>query len=130
MEEMWQGVNNLLPFCLTPPQQVTGYCHTIRDYVNCETANCIYYWKCQKNKCKDFPRCEYIGLNTWPFRNRLSEHKQYVGSQLLDNPSDFLFNQPDNSLSHLSGLVLEHVRSPDTFVLKAREFYLILTIMV
>ena len=105
--------------------QVTGYTHTIKDSVNCETDNCIYYWKCNKNKCKDYPRCEYIGLTTRPFRNRLMEHKQYVRSQLLDKPSGHHFNQPGHSLSHLSGLVLEHVKSPDPFVLKAREFYYI-----
>ena len=67
--------------------QVTGYVHTIQDGVNCETQNCIYYWKCNKNKCTDYPRCEYIGLTKRPFRNRLMEHKQYVRSQLLDKPS-------------------------------------------
>ena len=44
---------------------------------------------------------------------------------MLDKPSGFFFNQPGHSLSQLSGLVLEHVRSSDPFVLKAREFYYI-----
>ena len=39
---------------------------------------------------------------------------------MLDKPSGFHFNQPS-----LAGLVLEPVKSPDPFVLKAREFYYI-----
>ena len=52
----------------------------------------------------------------------LAEHKQYVKSKILDKPSGFHFNQPGHNLSHLSGLVLEQVRSEDPFVLRAREF--------
>ena len=101
---------------------MTGYTHTIKDSVNCETENCIYYWKCIKKKCKEYPNCEYIGLTTRKFRNRLSEHKQYVRSERLEEPSGHHFNTPGHTLSHLAGLVLEHVRNPDPFVLKAREF--------
>ena len=126
---MWQGVNNLLPLYLPPTSQVTGqvtgYTHIIQDSVTCQTKNCIYYWKCLKNNCKDFPKCEYVGRTIRPFRIRLGENKQYIQSQNLENPSGFHFNQPGHNQSHLSGLVLEHVRSTDPFVLKAREFYLI-----
>ena len=44
---------------------------------------------------------------------------------MLDKPSGAHFNQPGHNQSHLSGLVLERVKSADPFVLKAREFYLI-----
>ena len=105
--------------------QVTGYTHHIKDAVSCETTNCIYYWKCKKSKCKEYPKCEYIGWTTRPCRIWLSEHKQYIRSENLDKPMGFHFNQPGHNQSHLSGLVLEHVKSSDPFVLKAREFYLI-----
>ena len=56
------------PFALPPttqvPAQVTGYTHQIQDSVNCQTENCIYYWKCNKIKYKDFPACEYVGHTT------------------------------------------------------------------
>ena len=121
-----KGSTTCCPFTLPPTttvkSQVTGYTHTIKDSVNCETENCIYYWKCIKNKCKEYPNCEYIGLTTRKFRNRLSEHKQYVRSERLEEPSGHHFNAPGHTLSHLAGLVLEHVRNPDPFVLKAREF--------
>ena len=101
---------------------VTGYKHTISDSVTCETENCVYYWKCQKSNCKTYPKCEYIGLTRRSYKQRLSEHKQYVKSNVLETPSGFHFNQPGHNLSHLSGLILEHVKSSDPFVLRAREY--------
>ena len=121
-----RGSTTCCPFALPPTatvtSQITGYTYKIKDPVDCQTDNCIYYWKCSKTKCKDFPRCEYIGLTSRPFRNRLSEHKQYIRSEMLEEPSGFHFNKPGHNISHLSGLVLEHVRNPDPFVLKAREY--------
>ena len=45
---------------------VTGFKHQIKDPVNCETRNCIYYLICRKINCKEYPKCEYIGLTTRP----------------------------------------------------------------
>ena len=74
-----KGSTTCCPFALPATRkitgQVTGYVHTIKDPVNCETSNCVYYWKCKKDKCKDFPKCEYIGLTSRPFRIRLAEDK-------------------------------------------------------
>ena len=70
-----------------------------------------------KLDCKSFPKCEYIGLTSVSFKTRMAEHKQYVKSTLVG----FHFNLRHN-LSHFSGLVLEHVKSRDPFVLRAREF--------
>jgi hypothetical protein len=124
-----KGSTTCCPFSLPPTTQVTGqvtgYTHHIKDAVSCETTNCIYYWKCKKSKCKEYPKCEYIGRTTRPYRIRLGEHKQYIRSENLDKPNGFHFNKPGHNQSHLSGLVLEHVKSSDPFVLKAREFYLI-----
>ena len=121
-----KGSNTCCPFSLPSTEtvvgQVTGYSHTIRDPVSCETQNCVYYWKCMKENCKSFPRCEYIGLTSRPFRLRLAEHKQYIRSKILDKPSGGHFNQQGHQLSHLKGLVLEHVKSSDPFVLRAREY--------
>ena len=104
---------------------ITGYKHEIKDSVNCQTKNCIYYLVCRKSNCKEFPKCEYIGLTSRPFRNRLAEHKQYVKSRVIDKPSGKHFNQSGHNLSHLAALVLEEVKSNDPFVLRAREFLLI-----
>ena len=121
-----QGSTTCCPFALPSTQtvvgQVTGYSHEIRDPVTCQTQNCVYYWKCRKENCKSYPRCEYVGLTSRPFRLRLAEHKQNVRSKNLDTPSGGHFNQQGHELSHLGGLVLEHVKSSDPFVLRAREF--------
>ena len=104
---------------------VTGFKHVIKDSVNCETKNCIYYLICRKANCKKYLKCEYIGLTTRPFRNRLAEHKQYVKSRITDKPTGNHFNKTGHDLSHLAGLVLEEVRSSDPVVLRAREFMFI-----
>ena len=126
MKKVGKVSKTCCPFMCSPTDkvtaQITGYSHLIRDPVNCETANCIYYWKCTKNNCKDYPRCEYIGLTKRPFKTRLGEHKQYIRSRILDQPSGHHFNQPGHSVSDLSGIILEQVKSPDPFVLRAREF--------
>ena len=74
------------------------------------------------DNCKDFPKCEYIGLSSRPYRNRLAEHKQYIRSKNVDKSSGYHFNKSGHNLSHLAGLVLEHVKSDDAFVLRAREY--------
>ena len=121
-----KGSSTCCPYTLPATSEVTGlftnYNHKIRDSVNCETENCIYYWKCLKSNCKSFPKCEYVGLTRRSFKLRFSEHKQYVKSTMLDKPSGLHFNQPGHNLSHLAGLVLEHVKSSDPFVLRAREY--------
>ena len=47
-----------LPDCAEGVSQNTGYRHTIVDPVICDTENCVYYWKCFKENCPDFPECE------------------------------------------------------------------------
>ena len=37
-------------------------------------------------------------------------------------PMKYYFNRAVHELSHLAGLVLEHVKSEDVFVLRAREY--------
>ena len=67
-----KGSTTCCPFALPPTtkviSQVTGYTHTIKDSVTCETENCIYYWKCTKSNCKEYPNWEYIGLSSRKFK--------------------------------------------------------------
>ena len=123
-----KGSTTCCPFALPSTQtvvaQVSGYSHQITEPVTCDTQNCVYYWKCLKPNCKSFPKCEYIGLTSRPFRLRLAEHKQYIRSKTLDKPSGWHFNQQGHNLSHLAGLILEHVNSSNPFVLRAREYFI------
>ena len=52
-------------------------------------------------------------------------HRDYVTRGVTSEPSGDHFNQPGHSISDLEGIVLEQVRSKDTFVLKAREHFYI-----
>ena len=124
-----KGSTTCCPYALPPTTQVMGlvtnYKHKITDAVNCETENCVYYWRCTKSNCKEYPKCEYVGLTRRAFKTRTGEHKQNVRSKNLETPSGFHFNQPGHDVSHFAGLVLEKVKSNDPFVLRAREFLLI-----
>ena len=60
---------------------VTGYTHKIRDRVNCQSQNIIYYWKCNKTNCESYPNCEYIGKSCRSFQARILEHKYYATSE-------------------------------------------------
>ena len=117
------------PYTLDKTQAVTGtasgYVHEITQAVTCDTSNCVYYWKCIKANCQDFPNCEYIGMTTRKFKDRLAEHRDYPKRNVITEPSGFHFNQPGHTVAHLKGLVLEKVRNQDPFVLKAREHLLI-----
>ena len=101
------------------------YCHTIKDSVNCQTENILYYWKCIKDNCPDFPKCEYVGRSKRSFQDRVSEHISYVKREVLSEPSGSHFNSGAHNVSHLRGCVLEKIRSQDPFISVAREHHLI-----
>ena len=103
----------------------SGYIHTIKEQVSCDTTNCIYYWKCVKENCPDFPQCEYIGMTSRQFKDRLSEDRDYPKRDVVTEPSGRHFTQPGHNVSHLKGLVLEKVRNKDPYILKSREHLLI-----
>ena len=52
---------------------------------------------------------------------RFSQHRDYVKSENLEEPSGEHFNLPGHSVSDIEGIVLEQVKSQDPFVLKSRE---------
>ena len=126
---MWQGVTTCYPYALPPTTQVTGqvtdYQHQIKDPVSCETGHCVYYWKCKKDNCKNYPKCEYIGLTTRSYKQRIAEHKQYIRSNLLEKPSGFHFNQPGHCLANMKTIILEQVKTNDKSYRLEREKYFI-----
>ena len=111
--------------CSSVTSQVTGYTHQILQNINCESENIIYYWKCTKYNCKDYPKCEYIGLTSKPYKQRFGQHLQYIRSEMTDQPAGEHFNKKGHNISHMVGLAIEEVRNKDPFVLRAREWRLI-----
>ena len=78
-----------------------------------------------KSNCEDYPHCEYIGKSKRRFKDRLSEHRDYVKRDVTSEPSGGHFSKRGHDVSHLKGLVLEQVRNSDPFILKTREHLLI-----
>ena len=117
------------PYTLEPTDQVvgqvTGYCHNIKDNLNCQDKNVVYYWRCIKDKCPEFPRCEYIGKSIRSFQERMAEHRDYAKRGILTEPAGDHFNTPGHSVSDLRGCILEKVKSRDKFVLASREHFYI-----
>jgi hypothetical protein len=85
----------------------------------------IYFWKCTKDNCEDYPECEYIGQTKRKFKDRLAEHRDYPKREVVTEPSGAHFTKRGHDVSHLRGLVLEQVRNSDPFILKSREHLLI-----
>ena len=105
--------------------QASGYCHTIKDSVNCQTKNILYYWKCTKDNCPDFPNCEYVGRSRRSFQQRFGEHRGYITGEVLSEPAGKHFNKGNHNVSHLRGCVLEHIKSEDPFIIAVRERHMI-----
>ena len=89
---------------------VSGYKHAILTPVNCSTENCIYYWRCTKGNCSDYPHCEYIGMTSRSFKKGFSEHRDYPKRNVTTEPSGQHFTQPGHSVADLKGQVLEKQR--------------------
>ena len=114
-----------LPNTKTVVGLASGYKHEIQDTVTCNSKNVIYYWKCTKTNCKDFPNCEYIGQTSRKFKDRLAEHRDYPKRDVLTEPSGEHFTKRGHNVSHLKGLVLEKIRNSDPSIIKAREHFYI-----
>ena len=88
---------HICPYTLPPCSEVmgeaSGHIHEITHPVDCETRNCIYYWKCIKENCVDYPKCEYIGMTTRKFKERMAEHRDYPKQGVQTEPSGKQFTQ-------------------------------------
>ena len=118
------------PFTLPPTSTVTGlasgYVHYIKDTVTCQDDNILYYWRCVKTNCQDYPQCEYVGKSCRSFLQRLSEHRDYIKRGVTTEASGEHFSKPGHSVSDFKGLVLEKVKNKrDPFILKSREHFYI-----
>ena len=124
----WRKCGNschICPFTLPKTNHLTGiasnYTHNIKQKLDCNTQNCIYYWKCDKSNCKMHPEIEYIGKTINKFKDRLGAHRDYVKSEDISKPSGEHFSQKGHSIADLKAMVIEEVTSKDPFVLKVRE---------
>ena len=118
----------ICPYTIENTETVTGlasgFKHTIKQAVTCTSENVIYYWKCTKSNCDEYPECEYIGKTKRKFQDRLSEHRYYLKYD-VSTPSGSHFTKRGHNVSHLKGLVLEKVKSRDPQVLRRKEHLMI-----
>ena len=114
-----------LPDCSEVTSQVNGQTHVITEAVNCDSTNCIYYWKCTKPNCQYLPNCEYIGMASRKFKDRMGEHRDYSKRDILTEPSGEHFNKRGHTVSDMKGQVIEKVKNKNPFVLRTRESMLI-----
>ena len=124
----WKKCGNQCKICsftLNKCTEITGkasnYKHKINQPLTCDTTNIIYYWTCTKQNCPDYPECEYIGESKRPFKDRFSEHRDYIKSENILYPAGLHFNKKGHSVADLKGMVIEKVISKDPFVRKERE---------
>ena len=101
--------------------KIDGIEWKINQNLNCETFNCIYMIQCLKENCK----MRYIGETRRILKFRLAEHRGYVKNEDLSMATGEHFNAPGHSLSDISIVILEKVRSTDDLYRKERERYFI-----
>ena len=115
----------ICPYTFGPTSEIkglaSGYIHTIKDDINCQDKNILYYWRCTKKNCKSYPKCEYVGKSVNSFQKRFSDHRDYVKRGIITEPSGAHFSINGHNVSHMKGLILEKVKDKDPYVLKARE---------
>ena len=91
--------------------------HEIMEADTCDSFNCIYYWKCVKPNCQNYPECEYVRKTSRKYKDRFSEHRDspwdYPKRDMVHEPSGRHFTQPGHHVPHFRGLVLEEVRNKD-----------------
>ena len=71
------------------------------------------------------PNNDFLKARNEAIKQRMAEHKDYPKSGRTEEPSGEHFRLPGHAVSDLFGLAIEHVKSNDPFVLKAREAFLI-----
>ena len=86
---------------------------------NCKTENIIYLIECEKCEMR------YIGETERSLSERIGEHKTYIRTKKLNQPTGYHFNLPGHSLDQLKVTVLERVTKTSALYRKERESYFI-----
>ena len=93
----------------------------INQSLDCNISNCVYLIQCKKEQCN----MKYVGETKRIMRFRLADHRGYVNNLDVSQATGEHFNSPGHSLSYLSIVILEKVRSSDDLYRKEREKYFI-----
>ena len=99
----------------------TGHIHQVRATATCKTRNVIYLIEC---KCC---RLQYVGETKNPLHVRLNGHRNDIKHHNIEKPVAAHFCSPNHTLSDLTIMVLEQMRSQDDLLRKRRESFWIYT---
>ena len=91
----------------------------LNNTFNCNTENIIYLIECDKCKMR------YIGETERSLSERISEHKTYIRTKKLNQPTGYHFNLPGHSLDQLKVTVIERITKTSVLYRKERESYII-----
>ena len=93
----------------------------INQSLDCNISNCVYLIECKNDKCN----MKYVGEMKRILKFRLADHRGYINNLDESQATGKHFNSPGHSLSDLSSIILEKVRSSDDMYRKEREKYFI-----
>ena len=93
----------------------------INQSLDCNISNCVYLIECKKERCN----MKYVGETKRILKFRLADHRGYVNNLDESQATGKHFNSPGHSLSDLTIVILEKVRSSDDMYRKEREKYFI-----
>ena len=93
----------------------------INKKVNCDSTNVVYLIECKIDNCKE----RYIGETDRRLKDRLADHRRYVTSKVVTQPTGAHFNLPGHSVADLTVTILEQVKKKCSLYRKEREkFYI------
>ena len=84
-------------------------------------SNCVYLIQCKKENCKKV----YIGETKRIMKFRFAEHRGYANNQDVTQATGEHFTSSGHSVTDMSILILEQVRSTDDIYRREREKYFI-----
>ena len=94
---------------------------SINKRVDCNSSNIIYLIECNIDTCKE----RYIGETERRLKDRLADHRAYVTSKVVTQPTGAHFNLPGHSVANLTVTILEKVKNKCAIYRKERErFYI------
>ena len=94
---------------------------SINKRVDCDSTNIVYLIECNIETCKK----RYIGETHRRLKDRLADHRGYVTSQVVTQPTGAHFNLPGHSVADLRVTILEQVKKKCDIYRKERERYYI-----
>ena len=94
---------------------------SINKRVDCNSSNVVYLIECNIETCKE----RYIGETNRKLKDRLADHRGYVTSGVVTQPTGAHFNLPGHSVANLTVTILEKVKKKCNLYRKQRESYFI-----